>query len=138
MRTPTPSERALLDTLLRADVVQPVTLRAQLEGLLVSEMPCAGEASLDLRVRDAAPRLAAGHPTVIADAEGLDTGGQKVTVSLLAGNGVLARLELLYLGTAAPAPIDVDTLHQLDAVPRGTRELVWLVARKKPILGASE
>ena len=135
-RSPAPTERALLDTLLKAETPHRDTLRAQLGGVLVSETRCAGEASLDLHVRDGARRLPEGHTPAIIDAEGFDRAGQRVSVSLLAANGLLTRLEVLYLGTAAPSPIDLATLRQLDAVPRGTRELVWLVPRKRPLLGS--
>ena len=135
-RSPATTERALLDTLLQAETPHRDILRAQLDGVLVAEMRCAGEASLDLNVRDGVPRLPEGHTAAIVDAEGLDAAGQRVSVSLLAANGLLTRLEVLYLGTAAPSPIDLATLRQLDAVPRGTRELVWLVPRKRPILGS--
>jgi hypothetical protein len=133
-REPSPEEQALLATLVLADFPLRDAAAAQLPGLRVRDIACAGLTSLDLQVVPAAPRLVEGHPSTLVEAEGLDTAGHRFTAAIFAAEGHLTRLDIVPLEPfplASPVPA---SLRQLDAIPRGTLELCWLVPRPHTIL----
>jgi hypothetical protein len=136
-REPTREERAFFAVLILADFPGNDAVAQQLAGVRVRDLQCAALGSLEILPAEAAPALPAGHAPTLLDLQGADAAGHRFTVSLHAAAGRLTRLDILPAGPHPLGSIDLATLTQLDAVPRGTLELFWLVPRPAPILGAS-
>lgn len=133
-RVPGEGEAAVLHVLLLADFPASNEAAGQLGALRVRDVHCAGMTSLDLQVSPGAPSLPLGHPSTLVEAEGEDEQGRRLTATVFAANGRLSRLEVKPIGLTPVGQPMPATLRQLDAVPRGTLELLWLVPRPRTIL----
>jgi hypothetical protein len=136
-REPAAAESDLFAVLVQADFALRELVARQLTGALVRQVHCSGLESLDIQPAANAVALSAGHPPTLLDIEGRDTAGRHFTASLHAASGYVTRLDVSPSDPYPLEPLDLTTLTQLDAVPRGTLELYWLVPRTAPILGRS-
>ena len=132
-RQPTDTERALLQVLGRAESCS-LEIVEQLASVLVRSSCGCGCGCLELRTLAATgPRPRMGRSYVV-EAEGRDPQGRRALVSLVAVDGQLAELEIAPIAADEIAPPLPESLVQLDAVPRGTLALRWMVPRAQTIL----
>ena len=133
-RAPTSSERALLFVLGEADIAERVALAEQLTSVSVRLSCGRGCGSLELRAASPVASLGESRRGLIVEAEGIDPCGRRALVGVMVVDGRVAALDISQFDTDGVAPPMPQTLRQLDAVPRGTLALNWMVPRARTIL----